>query len=201
VPIAQSSSKDMTPAVSAWEKLRHRHKDPGLLVIAVWKLFRGTVLLVVSLWALAALHDNDPSGTHHPFVQWCIHHLHAAGNHRFIHRFLVAHGVMRERNLQLLCIVAGLYSLKLFVEGIGLWFEKLWAQYLTIIFTSALLPVAIYELTRHITVPRIAALEVNLLVVAYLGYRLRQRHKSKAASQDVRLDTPSNNKPTPMEPK
>jgi uncharacterized membrane protein (DUF2068 family) len=195
VPIAQPSLKDMTPIISAWEKLRRRHKDPGLLVIAVWKLFRGTVLLVVSLWALAALHDNDPSGAHHPFVQWCIHHLHAAGNHRFIHRFLVAHGVMRERNLQLLCIVAGLYSLKLFVEGIGLWFEKVWAQYLTVIFTSALLPVAIYELTRHITLPRIAALEVNLLVVAYLGYRLWQRHKSRDASQGVRLDKPSKIEP------
>jgi uncharacterized membrane protein (DUF2068 family) len=175
----------MTSADTAWGRLRQRHKDIGFLVIAVWKLFRGTVLVAISLWALAALHDDEALGAHRPLVQWCIRHLRLTGNHRFIHQYLAAHGVMRERNLQLLCIVAGLYSLKLFIEGIGLWLEQVWAQYLTFIFTSALLPVAIYELTRRLSVPRIAALVANILIVAYLGFRLWQRRKSRAEPQHI----------------
>jgi uncharacterized membrane protein (DUF2068 family) len=40
-------------------------------------------------------------------------------------------------------------------------------------------------LIRRLTVPRIAALEVNLIIVAYLGYRLWQRHKARSALQGV----------------
>ena len=161
--------------VTKWEKLRSRHQDLGILLIAVWKLCRGAGLLVVGLWALAMQHDNCPPGMHGRFVNWCIHLLHLGSTHRSIHSFLVNHGVMQERNLQLLCIVASLYSVKLFAEGLGLWFEKVWAEYLTVVFTAMFLPVTIYELIQRITVIHLAALGVNILIVAYLACRLWRR--------------------------
>ena len=107
-------------------------------------------------------------------LRWGINHLRAVGNHRFIHQFLVNRGVMHERNLELIFLVASVYSLKLFIEGISLWLEKRWAPYLTICLTSLFIPVEIHELIHRTTGPLVGVLGLNLLVVAYLVYRLRQ---------------------------
>jgi uncharacterized membrane protein (DUF2068 family) len=63
------------------------------------------------------------------------------------------------------------------IEGIGLWHQSRWAEYLTIVATSLLIPLEIYEVTRRVTIPRIGALVVNVVVVIYLIYRLRHENE------------------------
>ena len=53
-------------------------------------------------------------------------------------------------------------------EAIFLWKGKRWAEYLTVVATAALLPLAIQALTEKVTVPRIAALTIDLAILAYL---------------------------------
>lgn len=163
------------------EKIHRRHHDLGFLLIAVMKLIRGVLLVVVALWALASLHGYCPPGEHNFVMRWGINHLRAVGDHRFIHEFLISRGVMTERNLELICLAASVYSVKLFIEGIGLWLEKPWAPYLTIVLTSAFIPLEIHELIHRATLPLVGVLVLNLLIVAYLFYRLRQMKASRAA--------------------
>ena len=66
-----------------------------------------------------------------------------------------------------------LYGSLFAVEGTGLWKGKRWAEYLTVVTTSLLIPLEIYELTRRITSVRVTALVLNVLAVVYLIYRLR----------------------------
>jgi uncharacterized membrane protein (DUF2068 family) len=40
-----------------------------------------------------------------------------------------------------------------------------------------LIPLEIYEITRRVTVPRVGALVINIVVVIYLIYRLRHEHE------------------------
>jgi len=61
------------------------------------------------------------------------------------------------------------------VEGVGLWLDKLWAEYLTVIATSLLIPFEVYELIRKPSIWKAAGILVNLLIVAYLVRRLRKR--------------------------
>jgi uncharacterized membrane protein (DUF2068 family) len=61
------------------------------------------------------------------------------------------------------------------VEGAGLWLEKRWAEYLTIIATISFVPIEVYELIRHATWRRVAALGINLLVAGYLVWKVRRR--------------------------
>ena len=67
-----------------------------------------------------------------------------------------------------------IYAAIFFTEGTGLWFRKRWAEYFTIITTSSLLPIEIYELVRHATLGKWFALLINLAVVAYLVRELRR---------------------------
>jgi uncharacterized membrane protein (DUF2068 family) len=53
-------------------------------------------------------------------------------------------------------------------EAVGLWYQKRWAEYLTFIVTTALIPLEIYELTSYVSWFKITALLLNLAIVIYL---------------------------------
>jgi uncharacterized membrane protein (DUF2068 family) len=59
------------------------------------------------------------------------------------------------------------------VEAVGLWFNKRWAEYLTFIVTTLFIPYEIYELTLKISVLKVVALVLNVLVVLYLLWAKR----------------------------
>jgi uncharacterized membrane protein (DUF2068 family) len=61
------------------------------------------------------------------------------------------------------------------VEGVGLWLDKLWAEYLTVIATSLLIPVEIYEVVHKPSALKAAGIALNILIVGYLAHRLRRR--------------------------
>jgi uncharacterized membrane protein (DUF2068 family) len=60
------------------------------------------------------------------------------------------------------------YALLQLAEGIGLWSLKRWGEYVAAVGTSVFLPLEVYELTKEVTYVKVAALVVNLLLVAYL---------------------------------
>jgi uncharacterized membrane protein (DUF2068 family) len=60
------------------------------------------------------------------------------------------------------------YALLEGAEAVGLWYQKRWAEYLTFIATTALLPLEIYELTHRVSALKIVTLIVNIAVVVYL---------------------------------
>ena len=54
------------------------------------------------------------------------------------------------------------------VEAVGLWYQRRWAEYLTFIVTTLLIPLEIYELTATVSWFKVVALIVNLAIVVYL---------------------------------
>ena len=59
------------------------------------------------------------------------------------------------------------------VEAVGLWFNRRWAEYLTFVATSILIPYEIYELYLRLSVVKVVAFVLNVLVAAYLLYAKR----------------------------
>jgi uncharacterized membrane protein (DUF2068 family) len=59
-------------------------------------------------------------------------------------------------------------------EAYGLARGRRWGEWLTLVATSILLVPEVWELIRSVTPLKVAALIVNLLVVAYLYWRLRR---------------------------
>jgi len=53
-------------------------------------------------------------------------------------------------------------------EGIGLYLEKAWAEYLTLGITASFLPWEIFEIIRRATMIRLSLLVINVLVLLYL---------------------------------
>jgi uncharacterized membrane protein (DUF2068 family) len=72
------------------------------------------------------------------------------------------------RNLEITGVVLVAYAVLEGVEAVGLWRGRRWAEYLTFIATTVLLPLEVYEITRRPTALKAVTLVVNLAIVAYL---------------------------------
>lgn len=77
--------------------------------------------------------------------------------------FSLSAGTVRTVGIALLA-----YGLLEGVEAIGLWFAKRWAEYLTFLATTILLPLEIYEIVHRGTVLKVLGFLINLAVVIYL---------------------------------
>jgi uncharacterized membrane protein (DUF2068 family) len=59
------------------------------------------------------------------------------------------------------------------IEAVGLWYQRRWAEYLTFLVTTSLLPFEIYEIATRTTAFKVIAFVINIAVVAYLLYAKR----------------------------
>jgi uncharacterized membrane protein (DUF2068 family) len=82
--------------------------------------------------------------------------------------FTLRAGTLKEVGFALLG-----YALLEGAEAVGLWFAKRWAEYLTFISTTALLPLEVYEIIHSATVLKVIGFLINLGVVIYLLLRKR----------------------------
>jgi uncharacterized membrane protein (DUF2068 family) len=88
--------------------------------------------------------------------------------HELDRLFTLRSGTLRELGIGLL----GLGVLE-GVEAVGLWYTKRWAEYLTFIATTILLPLEIYEIIHRQSALKIIGFLVNVAVVIFLLYAKR----------------------------
>ncbi len=93
----------------------------------------------------------------------------------FFHRIVVYLHDLHASEIRIAALVAIGYGILELVEGIGLWLDQLWAEYLTVIATSILLPYEIYELIHRPTIWKVGGIAINILIVVYLARMLRHR--------------------------
>ena len=157
--------------------LRYKNQTPRertwtIHFISVMKFVKAAVLIAVGVklltlfnrdvheWAsdLVTRHGID---TANKFVEGTLHKLEGVGNTQIVTFSTVAFG----------------YSGLLFTEGVGLWMQKRWAEYLTAIATSLFIPLELYELYERFTFVRVGILALNIFIVWYLVTRLRDEKK------------------------
>lgn len=71
-------------------------------------------------------------------------------------------------HLHLLGAVLLAYAAVEGIEAVGLWYQQRWAEYLTFLVTTSLLPLELYEIANHATPFKVLAFVVNVAVVVYL---------------------------------
>jgi uncharacterized membrane protein (DUF2068 family) len=75
---------------------------------------------------------------------------------------------LQSGRIRLVAAAVLAYALLEGVEAIGLWLTKRWAEYLTFIATTVLLPLEIYEIIHGATVLKVIGFLINVAVVVYL---------------------------------
>ena len=149
-------------------------RGSGLRLIAAFKLLKGVALIAVGIGALRLLHKDTAT-----IVEHWVNVFRVDPHNHFIDLLLEKLSILDDRRLKELSIGTFVYAGIFLVEGVGLALKKRWAEYLTIITTSSLLPIEIYELARRASAGKVLALLINLAVVAYLIVELRRSRKPR----------------------
>jgi uncharacterized membrane protein (DUF2068 family) len=139
-------------------------------LIALFKLLKAVLLIAVGLGVLHLLHSDTASELAH----WVrMFGLNPGG--RYVDRVLQKVVALNPNTIRGLGVGSFIYAGLFLTEGIGLWLLKRWAAWFTIIMTSSLVPVEIYEIFRHPTALKVLVLIINLAVVGFLLYRIRAK--------------------------
>jgi uncharacterized membrane protein (DUF2068 family) len=141
-----------------------------LRLIAIERSLRGVLLLAAGVYLL--FHLSTDFGR---VAERIIRSIDVDPRQHFFHRIVTRLHRLHAHQLRIVGLLALGYGDLELVEGVGLWLDQLWAEYLTVIATSLLIPFELYELVVHPTLWKAGGILVNVLIVAYLVWALRRR--------------------------
>ena len=200
-PVGSEVTSATMPPLAELPKPRRDKPLHEAILMKLISLNKGlhAVLFTFIALILAALETNIG-----PLQNWAdkinraldpvLHETGQEAGRSFISRQLEHILSLKADTLKLLLVTATLYALIESLEAIGLWLEKRWAEYLTVLATAGFLPLEIEELLKRVTVLRVAAFVVNVALVVWLVrnkrlFGFRGGHQALLAND--RIDWPA----------
>lgn len=138
-------------------------RNKGLLAIAIFKWSKGVLLLLFAFGLLKLLH-RDVSDV----CENLANTLRVDPENRYLGALLTKLNLVTDKKLEALSGLTCAYSALFLTEGTGLFFEKRWAEYLTVIATASFIPVELYELVKDPSLMKSFILALNLGIVVFL---------------------------------
>jgi uncharacterized membrane protein (DUF2068 family) len=141
-----------------------------IFLIALERAVRGILLLVGGVYLL--LHTGkDVSRLAYDVVRA----FDLNPDRPFFRHTLDRLGRLRGHQVAVFGVAALGYGCLELVEATGLFLRKRWAEWLTVIATSLLVPFELYEVVHKPTILKVAGLTANLIIVVYLVRVVRRR--------------------------
>jgi len=155
---------------------RKSRKHGWLRVIAVYKAAKAIGLVLV---AIAAFHLDRSQNFEH-LVHW-LEQLSLSDSNGLRWRLVEKLQSMGPSKFVAIGLVALAYAAVFATEGIGLWLQKYWAEWFTVVATGSLVPLEIYEAVHRFSGFKLFALIANIAIVAYLVRVALQSRQSRSA--------------------
>ncbi len=144
----------------------------SLLVLRLIAVFKFAKALFVIAAGFGLLSFFNPSVSN--YLYGLLDELPYQFEQRLLHNVLDFLSGLSPIRLRTFAMATFAYAGLFLVEGIGLWQGLHWAEVLTLIATSTLIPVELYELSIGISFAKIMVLVLNLMILGYLIMRLRR---------------------------
>src|ERR1700760_2624775 len=140
-----------------------------LRTIALYKLLKVFLLLLVAYGEIRLRDANLVE----KLLAW------ASANPGGLERKLVGKVVeifttMSAGRQQVFRLVTLAYAAVFAIEGVGLWMQKRWAEWLTVIVTASLIPFEAWEMIHRPSIGKVLILLGNGIIVAYLVWHVRR---------------------------
>jgi uncharacterized membrane protein (DUF2068 family) len=156
------------------------------MLIAVYKVLNALLFIAIGIGALRLLHKDLGD-----LLSDLADRLRFNPESKLVNFILERAELVDDPLLRRIGLGAFSYSALTLAEGIGLYLEKAWGEYLTLLLTASFLPWELYELFRRLTWFRGGLLAINLLVFLYLlrvvMERARQRQAAKNKAPELRV--------------
>jgi len=152
----------------------------GLRAVAVYEAAKG-VLVLIAGFGLLSLMQHDVQR----FAEQLIAHLHLNPAKGYPRIFIDAATNVTNTRLWLLAGFALVYALVRWIEAVGLWLGKRWAEWFAVASGAIYVPAEVYGLVRGVTWTKILLLAVNVCIVAYLIYVLSRSKRNRMEPGDA----------------
>jgi uncharacterized membrane protein (DUF2068 family) len=154
--------ESMTESNPQLDQERQKH-NRWLVLIAAYKFLLAAMFVAVGVGALRLMHkDIDDVISHIGDL------LRFNPESRFVNFLYDRASLINDPLLKRIGALAFSYAGLSLAEGIGLYLEKAWGEYLTLAITASFLPWEIFEVLHRLTWVRVVLLLVNALVFVYL---------------------------------
>jgi uncharacterized membrane protein (DUF2068 family) len=150
------------------------------MLIAAFKLGQALLFIAVGVGALKLV-GKDLGDE----LLTLARHLRFGPESRFVDFVLDRASFVTDRMLRRIGVALFAYAALGMTEGIGLYLEKVWAEYFTLVITASFLPWEIWEIFRKVTPVRSALLLVNILVFFYLLKVVMERARETRAKRKI----------------
>ena len=146
-----------------------KSSEDGLIrLIAAFKFLNAGLLIALGVGLFKLLHKDVGDVLEH----WGKALRLDPGSH-FVNLALEKAAHVSPAQVKKLGLGSFLYAGLFLAEGTGLWMRKRWGEWLTVIITSSLVPVELYEIYRHVSYTKVAVLALNVAIVIYLIHHIR----------------------------
>ena len=157
-----------------------RRHTKGLVLIAVYKLLLALFFVTLGVGALRLV-GKDVGDIFFRIAS----DLRFNPEGRFVNFVLDRASLLDDPMLRRIGFAAFCYAAISIAEGIGLYLEKAWGEYLTLIITASFLPLEIMEILHRHTFPRVGLLVVNVAVLIYLSKVVWERQRGSKRAEAV----------------
>lgn len=146
----------------------------SIRTIAVFEAVKGALALVAGLGLLGLLHKDA-----HRLAYEFILKVHLSSAQKYSKLFIDLAGNITDGKLWLFAGLALIYSAFRFVEGYGLWKERVWGEWLAVGSGTIYFPIEIYEVCVKVSFVSVFALVANIVVVGVVAYVLIQKRQTQ----------------------
>jgi uncharacterized membrane protein (DUF2068 family) len=157
--------------------------DRFMQAIAIFKFLKAILFVLAALGAFGLMQQGLADRAR----EWGSALAFTSGQHIVRRGIMFVTGLSRQK-IGALGLVALFYAALFATEGVGLWREKRWAEYLTVVATGSLIPLEVWEMVHRPTPVKFATFVINVAVVVYLIVRLRRprgAHAARAAAPNA----------------
>ncbi len=143
-----------------------------LRAIALYKLVK-VVILLLAAYGEIRLHDATLSAK---ILSW------ASARPEGLERDLVTRGLiwfsgLSESRVHSVRLITLTYAAVFAIEGLGLWMQRRWAEWLTTIITASLIPLELWEMIHRPSIGTFLLIVANALIVGYLYWHVSSRRR------------------------
>jgi uncharacterized membrane protein (DUF2068 family) len=156
----------------------HRAQRNLLRAVASFEFIKGILVLLIGVGAMLLVHKDA-----WVMAESLLALLHISTDRHSAQLFLDFADNLTDARLWMAARLALIYSALRFAEGYGLWKERTWAEWLAFGSGMLLIPLEVRALFRGITFLRSAVFLINVAIVLYMFFLLRQGRLLRRASQ------------------
>jgi uncharacterized membrane protein (DUF2068 family) len=154
--------ESMTDSNPQLDQERQKH-NRWLVLIAAYKFLLALTFVAVGMGALRLMHTDIDN-----LISRIGDLLRFNPESRFVNFLYDRASLINDPLLKRIGALAFSYAGLSLAEGIGLYLEKAWGEYLTLAITASFLPWEMFEVVHRLTWVRVGLLVVNALVFVYL---------------------------------